>query len=525
MTERILRGRVAVPGIAAGPTFWAEPLAVAATGPTLGLDEAVARAAGELEALIAEAEPTAADILTFQLALLEDEELLAPARSALARGSDPWAALDAAFAPLIADYRGSDDPTFAARAADLADLQSRLGRCLTGSGGDAATPPHGAILLARDLPPSRFVELARQAPAGVALAAGGAASHVAILARGRGVPLLFGLGEALLSVEAGADAVLDSDLEALVVAPSTARRAAALGQARDARARDAEAARGPALTRAGRAIAVRINADHPEALDALDPMLCDGIGLVRTEFLFEAGAPAEEEQLAAYRRILDWAGGRPVTFRTLDAGGDKPVPGVTLKGERNPFLGLRGLRLCLVRPELFRTQLRALARAAASAPCEVMLPMVTRPDEVTAARAHLEAVIAELARDGVPHARPRLGIMVEVPSAALRPQDFMAEFYSIGSNDLVQYVTAVARDDPQVAALADPRDPAVLELIGRVVSAGQRLGRPVSLCGDMASDPALVPTLLDLGLTCLSVAPASLGAVKTAIRAHTGAPR
>lgn len=520
MAERILRGRVAVPGIAVGPSFWAEPGTLATRGPVLGLDEAVARAAGELEALIAAAEPTAADILTFQLALLEDEELLAPARSALARDRDPVAALEAAFAPLIADYRSSDDPTFAARAADLADLQGRLARNVTGSGDATATPPDGAILLARDLPPSRFVELARRGPAGVALAAGGAASHVAILARGRGVPLLFGLGEALLSVEAGAVTVLDGELGALVVEPGEARLAAARSAARDARTLAAEGARGPALTRAGRTIAVRINVDHPDALDRLDPGVCDGIGLVRTEFLFEQGAPSEDEQLAAYGRILAWAGGRPVTFRTLDAGGDKPVPGVTLEGERNPFLGLRGLRLCLARPELFRTQLRALARAAALAPCEVMLPMVTRPDELTAARAHLDSVITELARDGVRHARPRLGIMVEVPTAALRPQDFAAEFYSIGSNDLVQYVTAVARDDPHVAALADPRDPAVLELIGRVVAAGERLGRPVSLCGDMASDPQVVPALLQLGLTSLSVAPASLGAVKTAIRAH-----
>lgn len=520
MAERILRGLVAVPGIAVGPTFWAEAAAPATTGSALGLDDAVDRARAELEGLIADAEASAADILTFQLALLEDEELLAPARAALRDGHEAPAALVAAFAPLVADYRSSDDPTFAARAADLEDLRDRLVRAATGSGADTVTPPEGAVLLARDLPPSRFVELARHAPAGVALAAGGLASHVAILARGRGVPLLIGLGNALQAVEAGVDAVLDGELQALVVSPTDTRLAAARDRAGSTRARDAEAAHGPARTRSGRSIAVRINADHPEPLDALDPASCDGIGLVRTEFLFERGAPAEDEQLAAYRRILAWAAGRPVTFRTLDAGGDKPVPGVTLAGERNPFLGLRGLRLCLARPELFRIQLRALARAAASGPCEVMLPMVTRPEEVEAARAHLEAVVAELARQGLPHRRPRLGIMVEVPSAALRPQDFPAEFYSIGSNDLVQYVTAVARDDPHVAALADPRDPAVLELIGRVVATGERLGRPVSLCGDMASDPQLVPALLDLGLVSLSVAPASLGAVKTAIRGH-----
>ncbi len=235
--------------------------------------------------------------------------------------------------------------------------------------------------------------------------------------------------------------------------------------------------------------------------------------------------PDEETQLAAYRRILAWAEGRPVTVRTLDAGGDKPIRGVTADGETNPFLGVRGVRLSFTRPALFRTQLRALARAAAHGPLKVMVPMVTVPSEVERVRALLAEVIAGLAADGVAHAVPELGMMVEVPAAALTAGSFAVDFYSIGSNDLVQYATACARDNPALIALADPANPAILELIGRTVEAGRRRGVEVSLCGDMASEPAMVPLLLERGLRTLSVAPAQIGRVKLAIAAwRRGAP-
>ncbi len=205
--------------------------------------------------------------------------------------------------------------------------------------------------------------------------------------------------------------------------------------------------------------------------------------------------------------------------RTLDAGGDKPIPGLTPEGERNPFLGLRGLRLSLARPEVFRIQLRALARAAALGPLKVMAPMVSAPDELLRFRALFDEVLAELAAAGVAAARPAQGMMVEVPAAALSIAAFDADFVSIGSNDLIQYVMAASRDEPAVAGLYRPRDPAVLELIARVVATGRRQGKEVSLCGEMASDPALVPDLLACGLRRLSVAPAALGAVKAAIAA------
>jgi phosphotransferase system enzyme I (PtsI) len=292
--------------------------------------------------------------------------------------------------------------------------------------------------------------------------------------------------------------------------------------AAEARA-DAAALTRAAVTAGGERVTVMVNVDDPAAVDEALLAAADGVGLFRTEFLFlgRERLPDEAGQLAAYVALLDRLGGRPCILRTLDIGGDKPLPGVSLPAESNPFLGLRGLRLCLERPELFRPQARAILRAARGRPLKVMLPMVTVAAELAEARAVLEHELQALHAAGIPAAMPPLGIMVEVPAAALAVQTLDADFYSIGSNDLVQYVMAASRDaGGRVARLADPLHPAVLELIGRVVAHGRATGREVSLCGDMAADPRCLGPLLDLGLRRVSVAPAALGRVKRAIGAH-----
>jgi phosphotransferase system enzyme I (PtsI) len=315
--------------------------------------------------------------------------------------------------------------------------------------------------------------------------------------------------------------VLDAENGRLVLEPSPATLAEVrrrLG-ARAGRAQaDARFLAGPALTADGERVHVAINVDDPALLEGIDPAHCDGIGLTRTEFLFQGEAlPDEERQYEVYCRIVAWAAGRPVIVRTLDAGGDKPIAGLTVDDERNPFLGLRGLRLSLARPEVFRVQLRALARAAKLGPLKVMAPMVTVPAEFVAFRRLFLDVIDELSAAGIEAGLPPLGMMVEVPAAALTAAHFDADFFSIGSNDLIQYVMAASRDNAAVAALYDPSNAAVLDLISRLIEAGRNRGAEVSLCGDMASDPALVPSLLELGLRRLSVAPAALGPVKAAI--------
>jgi phosphotransferase system enzyme I (PtsI) len=277
----------------------------------------------------------------------------------------------------------------------------------------------------------------------------------------------------------------------------------------------------PCATADGTPIGILLNISDPGELAGLDPAICDGIGLVRTELMFHGahGLPDEDRQYAEYRRIATWAAGRPVTIRTLDAGGDKPIEGLTLAGESNPFLGVRGLRLSLARPEVFGVQLRALARAAVHGDVKVMLPMVTQPAELAAARAMLDAQVVALQAAGVPARRPSLGIMVEVPAAAIAADLFDAEFFSIGSNDLAQYVTAAGRDVAALAHLADPVQPAMLRLIAYVVETARARGIELSLCGDAAGDAAAIPALLRAGLRRLSMPPALVGAAKAAIAA------
>jgi phosphotransferase system enzyme I (PtsI) len=275
----------------------------------------------------------------------------------------------------------------------------------------------------------------------------------------------------------------------------------------------------PARTADGTDVKVMVNIAGPDDVDSIDVETCDGVGLMRTEFLFGDGPPDEETQYGAYSKVLDWAKGRPVTIRTVDAGGDKPVPGFTIE-ERNPFLGLRGVRLSLARPEVFCVQLRALCRAATRGNLKIMLPMVTIPDEIVAASSCLDRAMAELNAEGIPATRPALGIMVETPAVAIVPQHFSsAAFLSIGSNDLTQYVTAAARDSTHVAGLNDLAHPAMNILISGVASYAAAAGIELSICGDAASSPVHLPNLLHAGLRSLSVAPAALGRVKATLAA------
>ncbi|WP_088348131.1 MULTISPECIES: phosphoenolpyruvate--protein phosphotransferase [Rhodomicrobium] len=523
--ERRFRGIGVSGGIAIGPVVVLREKA-AAQRAFAGVEEerrafraAIAEAAGQIDRLIASEDELAGEILEFQLALLGDEDLLAPVLRAIADG-EAW---DAAWASTmdaeIADYRKGGDDTLAARAADLADLKSRVLRAVQEPSA-AAELPDGAILIAAELTPSTFLDLDWTGIGGAATLGGSPTSHVAILARSRGVNLIVGLSAEFDAFEDGAPAILDAPEGVVIAGPSAATLAAATARlsaaSHDDRAIEA-LIRKPAMTPRGERVQVLVNIDEPDRLDSIPPEICDGVGLTRTEFLFRHGQPTEEAQFAFYARLISWAQGRPVTIRTLDAGGDKPIPGITFDGEANPFLGVRGLRLSLAKPDIFRTQLRALARAAALGPVKVMVPMVTVPAELTTAREMMLDEIAALQRAGMPCATPPLGMMIEVPAAALTAAAFNADFYSIGSNDLIQYATASARDNAALAPLADPLNPAVLELIARTVAAARHRNVEVSLCGDMASTPHLIAPLLATGLRSLSCAPAQIGAVKLAI--------
>lgn len=518
-----LQGRAASPGVAAGPLFRfdAEIARRLPTGDPRhereALDGAIALSIEQVEALAAAAESEAGAILEFQAAMLADDELAAPAYVSIERGEGAEAAWIAALEDQIVGYETSSDDYFRGRAADLIDLRDRVLRNLSGADTEAAPP--GAILAGENLTPSRFLETDWSLGGGVALAGGSASSHVAMLARARGVPMVVGLRE--IALDGHLEAMVDGDSGAVVLSPGHAQRSyvemrrATFAEERE---RNAGYLQSDAKTADGVGIDVLVNVARPQEVDEIDVTTCDGVGLMRTEFLFTGDTlPDEDTQYRAYARVLDWAAGRPVTIRTIDAGGDKPVKGLTID-EQNPFLGLRGIRLSLARPDVFRVQLRALARAALHGELKVMLPMVTIPSEIAAASGLLDDVLAKLAREGTSARRPPLGIMVEVPAVAILPQDYAAaEFFSIGSNDLTQYVTAAARDSHRVADLCDVTNPAVMKLIADIAGFGKRAGIEVSICGDAAGHPALVPLLLKSGLRSLSVAPAMLGAVKAAI--------
>jgi phosphotransferase system enzyme I (PtsI) len=528
--EVVFAGKVASPGLTSGrlrlhlrPKIEA-PSAGSPAQEAARLDAALAAASSRLVELSRSGDAAAGAILEFQIALIEDDELLAPVRRAIAEGSSAPEAWRRVLDRQIADYQGAEDAYFRARSADILDLRDRVLETMAGPAVAEHEPAcaEGLIFVGEDMAPSRFLEIDWGLYRGGALSSGSTNSHVAILARSLGVPLVVGLDLSLEKLASGMEAILDAEEGRLILDPGAATRRS-LEERRARLTAESEAAAAflprPALTRSGRRIAVAINVDEPKVVESVDPRHCDGIGLTRTEFLFAGSAESrsEEAQFRVYARLVQWAEGRPVTIRTLDAGGDKPIPGLTPEGESNPFLGLRGIRLSLSRADVFRTQLRALSRAATYGPLKVMLPMVTVPREIEQTRGLLQEVLAELRREGLAADLPRLGMMVEVPAAALNVAAFDVDFCSIGSNDLVQYVTATGRDCAAVAALHDPLDPAVLELIGRVVAHGASTGREVGLCGDMASDPRYLTTLLDLGLTSLSVAPARLARVKAEI--------
>ena len=520
-----LTGRPASDGIFAGPLAHVGVLTRkrvqtgSPEGEIFALREAVAISLAELFALIEKAEGEAGDILGFQSAMLEDDSLQSSALAAIAAGEAADIAWQAALDAEIAGYEQSEDEYFRARSADLKDIRDRVLRHL--SGAEESSGRSGTILVAEDLAPSMFLEADWSKGGAIVLSAGSPTSHVAMLARARGIPMIVGLGRA--DFAGHGVAIVDGGQGLILLSPSSDRQreyAVRLETLKSQRQREQQFLIGPARRKDGRQIEVAINVAGVDELETIDVKTCDGIGLMRSEFLFRDGAPLpdEDEQYEAYRRFLNWADGKPVTIRTLDIGGDKPIAGLTQPGEKNPFLGLRGIRLTLARPDVFKIQLRAMARAAVHGHLKVMIPMVTVPAEIAETDRLLDLCMDELMGEGKHCKRPPLGIMVEVPAVAVAPELFrQAAFFSIGSNDLTQYVTASSRDEPSVAALNDPSHPAVRRLIASVAKFGRENNIPVSLCGDMASDPVHLATLLAAGITSLSVAPARLGRIKAAI--------
>jgi phosphocarrier protein FPr len=477
--------------------------------------ESVAARAGEYSAAIFDA----------HLLFLEDDALLGPARSAIFDHNDNAAhAWYTAAETVAAEYRRLDDEYLQARAEDVTAVGRQVVTHLLGEAQAAAVVEPG-IVVAPDLTPADTVALDRELVRGIATAYGGPTSHSAILARSLGIPAAVGLGERLLEVPEGTPLVLDGDAGAVYVDPTAelVRDYEQRSAERQAAARLALAsAQRPARTLDGRRIEVVANVGSPADVDAAVANGAEGVGLLRTEFLFleRQSLPDEDEQYEAYKDMAERLDGRPLILRTLDVGADKPLPYLPRRREENPFLGVRGIRLGLTEPELLETQLRAVLRVAASHPLKVMFPMVTTLAEYHQAVSVVARAREELEQQGETAGEMDVGIMVEVPAAALGAEAFASEvdFFSLGTNDLIQYTMAAERGNEAVAGLADGLHPSVLRLIQAVADAAEAHGKWVGVCGELGSDPLAVPLLVGLGVSELSVNPPAIPATKEAVR-------
>jgi phosphocarrier protein FPr len=522
----------ASPGVAVGELFQLrhddavlEERAADPAAERRALDAAIAAAHLQLEALqtrlAAEADDDKAAIFGAHRELLGDPEVLDAAEAHVQRGASAAHAWRQAYTAQAERLLALRNQLLAGRATDLRDVGRRVLHLLVGGGDAVQAIPPGSIVAAEDLTPSDAASLDRTRVRGFCTTMGSATSHVAILARGLGIPAVAGIDPRVLDLAPGTRVVLDGDAGTLQLGPTAEEEARIVErQEADARRRSAElaVAAEPAVTRDAHRVEVVANIGDVAEARRVPGVGGEGVGLLRSEFLFldRRTAPDEAEQTQTYSDVARALGPeRILVIRTLDVGGDKPLPYLPVAAEANPFLGERGVRLTLARPEIFRPQLRAILRASTLGRVAVMFPMISTLAEWRAARAMVEEERLAL---GVPPIQ--IGIMVETAAAALIADRFAAEadFFSIGTNDLTQYTLAMDRTNPRLAPQVDALHPSVLRLIERTVAGAPAPGRWVGVCGALAGDLAAVPVLVGLGVDELSVDVPIVPAVKARVR-------
>ncbi len=537
-----LTGIPASAGIAIGPAFQYRPRLPQIETRTIDnpdkewqrLATAVATAKSEIKQLhtqaVAQVGEAEAAIFEAHLLFLEDPDFMNQVQNAIFEQKINAEAAWQQIAAVTADtYRNLDSAYMQARAADVLDVAQRVLRHLLGVEAPILDMPDPAILLAADLTPSDTARLDPNKVLGLAIEVGGATSHSAILARALGIPAIVGMGSALADIAEGQLIAMDGGNGRLWLKPSKkqqtslrAKRETWLEQQQAAKAAGKE----PAITKDGRSIEIAANIGGPlDTAVALD-YGAEGVGLFRTEFLFlgRDSAPSEDEQFDAYKKAAKAMGRKPLIIRTLDIGGDKPIAYINQEREDNPFLGYRGIRFCLDHPEIFKPQLRAILRASHKANIKIMFPMVGTVDELRRAKAVLADCMIELKIKKVSFDENlEIGIMIEVPSAVAAADQLAVEahFFSIGTNDLTQYVMAADRGNARVANLADALQPAVLRMIRQTVSAAHAGGIWVGMCGELAGNALATPLLIGLGLDELSMNAPAIPDVKTAVRRYT----
>jgi phosphocarrier protein FPr len=529
----LLLGVAASPGLAVGNVFQLRHEEIVVVEDAADsyrerrkLDEAIEQAKLQLEALQSrlkgEANPGKAAIFAAHQELLEDPDLTEIAVSAIAKGKSAPYAWRRAYRTHAEYLSTLKNELLAARANDLRDVGERVLRLLTGAEAEQTKLPTQTILVAEDLTPSDIAELDRTRVLGFCTTRGGASSHVSILARSLDIPAVAGIDPAALDLPNDAPVILDGGRGTVRLNPSSDEmtRIRRIQERQAARKKaDLATAMQPAITGDGHRVEVVANIGGLSDAQQAVQLGGEGVGLLRSEFLFmgRAIAPTEDEQAEAYREIAAALGPeRPLIIRTLDVGGDKPLPYLPIPKEDNPFLGERGIRVGLDRPEILRSQIRAILRSSQAGKVLIMFPMIATLTEWRSARALLEEEREQLGLPPIP-----VGIMVEVPAAAIMAEQFAreADFFSIGTNDLTQYVLAMDRGHPKLAPQVDGLNPAVLRLIARVVEAAHQEKKWVGVCGGIAGDPQAVPLLIGLGVDELSVSVPTIPGIKAEVRA------
>ncbi|MCG6796217.1 phosphoenolpyruvate--protein phosphotransferase [Geobacillus sp. YHL] len=530
--EKTIHGIAASSGIAIAKAYRLETPHLAAEKRTVAdveaeiarLEAAVAKAKEELEAIKQHAlekigEDKAA-IFAAHLLVLDDPELLNPIKEKIKTEQvNAEYALHETASFFISMFEGMNNEYMKERAADIRDVTKRVLAHLLGvTISNPSLISEEVVIIAEDLTPSDTAQLNRQYVKGFATDIGGRTSHSAIMARSLEIPAVVGTKAITAEVQNGDIVIVDGLDGQVVVNPSPellARYEEKRARYEEQKAEWAKLVDQPTVTADGVHVELAANIGTPDDVKGALANGAEGIGLYRTEFLYmgRSELPTEDEQFAAYKTVLEKMDGKPVVVRTLDIGGDKELPYLHLPKEMNPFLGFRAIRLCLEMQDMFRTQLRALLRASVHGNLKIMFPMIATLDEFRQAKAILLEEKEALLRQGVPVADDiEVGMMVEIPAAAVMADQFAKEvdFFSIGTNDLIQYTMAADRMNERVSYLYQPYNPAILRLISHVIDAAHREGKWVGMCGEMAGDPIAIPILLALGLDEFSMSATSI---------------